>query len=214
MNEVNVFTDAGRCSRPLYIVENRALKITKHHINLLKSKMIKFKNLILGSIPSKNHTDDCAITEGVIEYVDTEESWYSMIAMNQEALKDKNITYKYCEIHPCMILGVCRFHIFHSVITISLSQNIYQSAAGKQAAGIYAQNFKKRMDTGHILNYTAKPLVNTQGRILPTAEIPSGMNVIVAIGSYSGYNQRILLSLTRVLLIGDYSVHILQNIQG
>ena len=53
MNEVNVFTDAGRCSRPLYIVENRALKITKHHINLLKSKMIKFKNLILGSIQVK-----------------------------------------------------------------------------------------------------------------------------------------------------------------
>ena len=91
MNEVNVFTDAGRCSRPLYIVENRALKITKHHINLLKSKMIKFKNLILdSSIPSKNHTDDCGITEGVIEYVDTEESWYSMIAMNQETKGQKH----------------------------------------------------------------------------------------------------------------------------
>ena len=38
MNEVNVFTDAGRCSRPLYIVENRSLCITKHHINLLKNK--------------------------------------------------------------------------------------------------------------------------------------------------------------------------------
>ena len=62
---------------------------------------------------------------------------------------------------------------------------------GKQAMGIYAQNFKKRMDTmGHILSYTSKPLVNTRvGRILPTSEVPNGMNVIVAIGSYSGYNQ-------------------------
>ena len=70
--------------------------------------------------------------------------------------------------------------IFHSVIIISL-QNTYQSAAGKQA-GIYAQNFKKRMDTmGHILSYTSKPLVNTRvGRILPTSEVPNGMNVIVA----------------------------------
>ena len=93
--------------------------------------MIKFKNLILGSIPSKNHTDDCAITEGVIEYVDTEESWYSMIAMNQEALKDKNITYKYCEIHPCMILGVLASHIPFCNHNQS-PRNTYQSA-GKQA---------------------------------------------------------------------------------
>ena len=48
------------------------------------------------------------------------------------------------------------------------------------------------MDTNaHILHYSGKPIINTSiGRLLPSNNIPNdGMNIIVAIGCWNGYNQ-------------------------
>lgn len=68
---------------------------------------------------------------------------------------------------------------------------VHNSAMGKQAIGIYTSNFRKRFDTlGHVLNYPQKPLVSTRIRtIVHNDKLPSGINVIVAIASYTGYNQ-------------------------
>lgn len=68
---------------------------------------------------------------------------------------------------------------------------VHNSAMGKQAMGIYATNFRHRFDTlAHVLHYPQKPLVNSRIlQLLPSNEMPSGINAIVAIASYSGYNQ-------------------------
>lgn len=49
------------------------------------------------------------LTNGLIEYLDTEEEETAMIAMKMVDLgkKDYCQTYTHCEIHPSMILGVC-----------------------------------------------------------------------------------------------------------
>ena len=62
---------------------------------------------------------------------------------------------------------------------------------GKQAMGINASNYLNRLDTMiHTLHYPNKPIVDTNiGRILPSNNLPNGINVIVAIGSFTGYNQ-------------------------
>ena len=64
-------------------------------------------------------------------------------------------------------------------------------AMGKQALGIYASNFNKRIDTmGNILNYAQKPLVYTKlSKYTYSNELPSGTNAIVAIMTHTGFNQ-------------------------
>ena len=70
-------------------------------------------------------------------------------------------------------------------------RNTYQSAMGKQAIGICASNYKNRLDTiSHILYYPQKPLIITRSMpYLHTMDMPTGINAIVAIATYTGYNQ-------------------------
>jgi intein/homing endonuclease len=62
---------------------------------------------------------------------------------------------------------------------------------GKQAMGMYVTNFHNRMDkTAYVLSNPMRPLVDTRVmRMIKLDEIPSGAPVIVAIMSYTGYNQ-------------------------
>jgi intein/homing endonuclease len=62
---------------------------------------------------------------------------------------------------------------------------------GKQAMGMYVTNFYNRMDkTAYVLSNPMRPLVDTRiMRMIKLDEIPSGAPVIVAIMSYTGYNQ-------------------------
>ena len=148
----------------------------------------------IGEITSENGNGNNSITnqvkEGVIEYIDTEESETKYIAMNATDLRKKDKNFSHCEIHPCLILGVLGSMIPFS--NHNQSPKILTSLRmGKQAMGIYMTNFRNRMDTmAHILNYTNKPLVNTRiGKLLPSDGVPNGLNVIVAICTYTGYNQ-------------------------
>ena len=161
-NSIIVETDGGRCVRPVFRVG--------------------------AAFPEgEKRRDWNEWMKACVDYVDSSETETLRIAMCKEAIESSHTHY---EIHPSLIVG-------HMASTIPLSdhnqspRNTYQSAMGKQAMCIYAGNYAKRLDkNAYVLCSLTRPIVETRAmKILKMHEMPFGMNAVVAIACYGGYNQ-------------------------
>ena len=181
--EIRVCNDGGRLTRPLLRVKNNNILVTKSIINKLKTNEMNWDNLLLSDNDSNS----------VLEYIDSDEQSWSMIATNPKDLLQKSGRFNkftHCEIHPSTIFGVLASCIPFPEHNQS-PRNCYQCAQGKQAMGVYVTNYENRMDkTAYVLNYPTRPLVDTRVmNLIQLNKIPSGTNVIVAIMTHTGYNQ-------------------------
>lgn len=225
-----IYTDGGRPTRPLLILNNGEL-------------VIKTKNLWNADMAT-------LLKEGCVEYIDAFEQEYIQLAEtldsidmrlseleaaqlnNQEAIErlnelerirddpelafkhdniedDINATrealdqaamilkdlqemppYTHSEVDPTAILSLNA-----SLIPLAnhnqAPRNVYQCKMGGQSMGIYHSQNATRFDTtSKVLAYPTRPLFETQmNQVLGLNELPAGSMVIIAITTYTGYNQ-------------------------
>ena len=138
------------------------------------------------------------IEQSPIEYIDSLETNYSFIAKDYQSI-DKN--YTHCEIESSLILSAVTLNIpfpEHS----QAPRNVFSSQQTKQAVGVYSSAYNTRFDTfAHIHHYPQKSIVTTKyKKYTHVDKLPYGCNCIVAIASYSGYNQEdaVILNKTSV----------------
>ncbi len=216
-NHIKITTDSGRGIRPVLTVNsNNELNIFKPLVGDMNGRSIiqalmdgdiKWDHLISGfrditkplndqderyylEEQAKYSETELEQLEGVIEYIDKDEEDTAMVAVTIHDLSMKEYPYNYCEIHPSLILGL----LANCIPFIEMNQgprHLYAVGQSKQALGLYASNFRTRMDTkGQIMYYPQRSVVkNKLEKYLFTNELPNGINAIVAIGCFTGYNQ-------------------------
>ncbi|NVM53867.1 MAG: DNA-directed RNA polymerase subunit B [Candidatus Helarchaeota archaeon] len=171
IKEVQINCDAGRARRPCMIVDKGRLKLRLEHVEKLKNNEWQWSDFI---------------EHGLIEYLDAEEEENAYIAMNQSDITEQHT---HCEIEASTILGITGSLIPYAEHNQS-PRNTYEAGMAKQALGLYAANFRLRVDTrGQLLHYPQTPIVKTQAMDAIAFDTrPAGQNFVVAILSYQGYN--------------------------
>lgn len=195
LREIWITTEAGRMLRPLFfakaIREISADKSGKllEQVNALDS----WEKVMLWESPKKNH---------LVEYIDPGETESTYIATYPtDILENTDRDYTHSEIHPSTILGTLASNIPFPDHNQS-PRNSYQAAMGKQAMGMYALNFRERFDAmAHLLCYPQVPFVSPfMSKFYGAQNMPSGQNIIVAIATYTGYNQEDSVMINRASL--------------
>jgi DNA-directed RNA polymerase II subunit RPB2 len=190
VKELWLSCEAGRLVRPLYyapaILDICKAEPTKRAKMLAEiAACTTWDELLRWESPTGHH---------LLEYIDAGETEQAMIAMDIDELMSKSeadaANYSHVEIHPCVILGSLASTIPFPDHNQS-PRNAYQCAMGKQAMGVFAQNYKERFDAlAHMLMYPNLPLVSPKmGKYYGAYSMPSGRNIVVAIMTYGGYNQ-------------------------
>ena len=123
----------------------------------------------------------------VIEYIDTAEADTALICLDLADFSKKN--YTHMEIHPSVILGVMGNQIIFPENN-PLPRDLFSCGQSKQAISMYHTNFDSRFDkVGVVLNYGQLPLLKSRYfKYINNDEHSYGINVVVAIACYNGYN--------------------------
>jgi len=213
-NEIFMYTDAGRLSRPVYYVEDGKGSYNREHIiSLIQSGKFSWNEIIAGFKdksdksfdPKKNKIydihdlyhglhnieqvePDFIKNKAVVDYIDTAEEEGALIATALDDLK-KSKYYTHLEIDPSLILGVLGNMVIFPENN-PITRDAFSCGQSKQAVSVYHSNYQMRIDKmGVILNYGQKPLVKSRYlEYVNKEEQPYGINAIVAIMSYTGYN--------------------------
>lgn len=175
---VEIFSDSGRLIRPVFDLE----------------KIAKFKSTIVPSF-------DFCLKNQLIKYVDINEIMANKTAIEPtDLIENPDTDYKLMELHPCGLFGIVASIIPFSDRTQS-ARNCFYTSMVKQAIGFIPCHNLKTETISHTLNYPQKPLVTTDvAEFNGINDYPNGINAIVAIMCYGGYNQEDSIILNKASL--------------
>ena len=208
-NEIYMYTDAGRLTRPIYYIENSKASYDRaEFVDQLNSGKATWQQIVAGF---KEKTDenfdirnnklyatmkdlynsdqvDLNKFKAMVDFLDTSEEEGAMIATYVDELK-KSKYYTHLEIHPSLILGVMGNMIIYPENN-PYARDAFSCGQSKQAVSMYHSNYQMRIDKmGVILNCGQIPLLKSRYLdIINKEQQPYGVNAIVAIMSYTGYN--------------------------
>jgi len=206
--ELIILTGAGRPSHPLFHVKGDTISYQEDSImDKIATDALTWEEAITGTRKKKekininsdkiyNKTDlygkdaNLKESEAIIEYLDTQEMEGVKLAMYTEEQSNytKNkITHK--EMHPSAILSVMANQIIYPSNN-PYPRDLFSCGQSKQAVSVFHTNYQNRMDkTSYFLNYGQTPLVKSRYLDYVTKEQhPYGINAIVAVMCYTGYN--------------------------
>ncbi len=202
---VFVFVDEGRPMRPLVHLGPRG-KLPIEALQRTKS----WRNLVMGVLPLtvkrplsqggfvdpfasetaptlESYVERLAVEAGVIEYMDPYEMNEAFIANFPEQIQPDT---SHLEIHPSTIVGLLTSMIPYANHNQS-PRNQLSCSQSKQGLSVYSTAFQNRFDNQvHVLCYGQAPLVRTlYYDYLAEGQMGYGHNIILAMGSFTGYNQ-------------------------
>jgi len=203
--EIKIFYDGGRLIRPLLMVNNNKLAITKEVLEDVDKELLskdfakgwrrllaKFTNLVeYEDIESSNYIM-CA--DRFYRLNEVEENRNRKVEYNETSKINRYgdyrwIKYTHSDFHSWTQLGIIAGNIPFSNHNHS-GRNIIHFSQAKQAISVYLTSYKDRMDISQILFYPQVPIVTTKTmEYNHCLDLPYGENAIVAIASYNGYNQ-------------------------
>ena len=201
---VFVYLDDGRPMRPLIHIK----KDGSYNIDMLKEHDITWAQLVVGKTAQRtldqtgfndpfekekaptfeDYVKLLTPLQGAIEYVDPYEQNEAYIATFPSYIKAGETSH--LEIHPSTILS-----LMTSIIPFAnhnqSPRNQLGDSQSKQGLSMYATNFQNRYDnTANILCYGEAPLVRTlYYDYYADGQMSYGTNIVLAIASYTGYNQ-------------------------
>jgi DNA-directed RNA polymerase II subunit RPB2 len=191
LRELWLTTEAGRMLRPVFYASALRSVLKQPELGRQIQAMGTWEELLLWKTPTGEH---------LVEYIDPGETECFTIAMkHSDVLED--LTKTHAEIHPSSIMGSLASNIPFPDHNQS-PRNAYQCAMGKQAMGMYALNFRERFDAmSHMLCYPQVPLVSPfMSKFYGSQKMPCGQNIVVAIMTYTGYNQEDSIMINRSFL--------------
>ena len=203
--KVYIYMDAGRPLRPLlWLYKDRS----NGPFSIKKIKeLTTWRDLVMGTVGFNKDFDltstdfrdpfnDAKLEDyidllnedaGVIEYIDPYEQNETYIANNPSYITPETT---HMEVHPSTIMSMMTCMIPFAPHNQS-PRNQLSCSQSKQGLSIYATNWRNRFDnTAHVLCYGEMPLTRTiYTNYLGEGKMAYGINCILAIACWSGYNQ-------------------------